>query len=485
MVNLMMNKENYFSICLTLLFLGKILVAQPISSSCFNDTLSYEKTIVNIEKKNCAENMKKDSLFEKQTPFSNLSEIGCYTDNIPLKNGWNWISFPRLERVNNNYTPSIPVLERVNYYPELEMELWDQVYNYLIFDGSNWSGNLNSVRSTKGYKLELDIDESESNMPLIDLHGAKLNPTTAITLYPNQENWVGYFIEEAQMPTDAIPEDVFDHITYLKAQYWAMIRQETEPYTWFIKGNVTPIRYGNMINIEVDQLQTLVWNNPEESAEEIETLSAGYYSFTEQADYLPIFVETDSTSDIQEIAVLAGNEVVGAGVRLPGDTLVEVNAYLEGVPAGTPLEFETWSGYKSQPVQAGDYAVQNRNTGNYEKRVVYKGERAKYHLISLKAGQDALISQNVSDATCSPNPFSREILFTFRLNTEVNVNLAIYDLAGNRISELLNGELPAGYYEAVWDGRNTKGIQKQNGIYVYKLIAGNGNEISGKVVLIK
>jgi hypothetical protein len=217
----------------------------------------------------------------------------------------------------------------------------------------------------------------------------------------------------------------------------------------------------------------------------METLSAEYYSFTEQADYLPIFVETDSTSDIQEIAVLAGNEVVGAGVRLAGDTLVEVNAYLEEVPAGTPLEFETWSGYKSQPVQAGDFAVRNRNTGNYEKRVIYKGERAKYHLVSLKAGQKVLISQSVSDATCSPNPFGHETLFTFRHNTEGNVDLAIYDLAGNRIHELLNGELPAGYYEAAWDGRNTTGIQKQNGIYVYKLIPGNGNEISGKVVLIK
>lgn len=482
-----MNKENYFSICLTLLFLGKILVAQPISSSCFNDTLSYEKTIVNIEKKNCAENMKKDSLFEKQTPFSNLSEIGCYTDNIPLKNGWNWKSFPRLERVDNNYAPTIPVLERVNYFPDLYMYLIDKNTPSIFKKWQNytWSGYLNNVRSTNGYKLELDIDENESNMPLIELHGAKLDPATPITLYPNQGNWVGYFIEEAQMPTDAIPEDVFDHITYLKAQYWTMIRQETEPYTWFIKGNVTPIRYGDMVIIETDSQQTLVWNNPDEPAEEMEALTTEYYSFTEQADYLPIFVETDSTSDIQEIAVLAGDEVVGAGVRLAGDTLVEVNAYLEGVPAGTPLEFETWSGYKSQPVLAGDYAVQNRNTGNYEKRVVYKGERAKYHLVSLKAGQDALISKSLSDATCLPNPFSRETLFTFRLNTEGNVDLAIYDLAGNHISELLNGELPAGYYEAVWDGRNTAGTQMQNGVYIYKLIAGDGNEISGKVVLIK
>ena len=417
--------------------------------------------------------------------FSSICAIQCNTERLPLQNGWNWKSFPRLERVGNDHTPTIPVLERINYFPDLEIFLLGYYSYHMQFDGESWTGNLNNIRSTDGYKLELDIDENESNMPDIALHGARLDPATPITLYPIQENWVGYFIGESQMPEDAIPEDVFEHITVIKAQYWTMIRQETEPYTWFIKGHVTPIHYGDMVIIEVDSQQTLVWNIPQAPAEEMEALITEYYSFTEQADYLPIFVETDSTSDIQEVAVLAGNEVVGAGVRLPGDTLVEVNAYLEEVPAGTPLEFETWSGYKSQPIPTGDYAVQNPNTGNYEKRIIYKGERSKYHLVSLKTGQDELISQNVSDVICSPNPFSKEILFSFRLNAESNVDLAIYDLTGNRIYELLKGEFPAGYYEVVWDGRNITGIQMQNGIYVYKLIYGNGNEISGKVVLIK
>jgi hypothetical protein len=424
-------------------------------------------------------------LFNGTRAFSSVCAVKCNTERLPLQNGWNWKSFPRMERVGNDFAATIPVLERVNYFPDLYMKLIDVQDRFLKWEDYNWGGNLNNVRSTNGYKLELDLDENESNMPAIALHGAGLGPATPITLLPNQENWVGYFIGESQMPEDAISEDVFDHITVIKAQYWAMIRQETEPYTWFVKGHVTPIRYGDMVIIEVDSQQTLVWNLPQAPAEEMEALTTEYYSYTEQADYLPIFVETDQASDIQEIAVLAGNEVVGAGVRLAGDTLVEVNAYLEGVPPGTPLEFETWSGYKSQPIPTGDYAVQNRNTGNYEKRVIYKGERAKYHLVSLKAGKDASVSQHVSDAACSPNPFSNETLFTFRLNAEDNVDLAIYDLAGNRIYELLKGALPAGYYEAVWDGKNTAGIHMQNGIYLYKLITGNGNEISGKVVLIK
>nr|NQU92687.1 T9SS type A sorting domain-containing protein [Bacteroidota bacterium] len=430
-------------------------------------------------------NAPENKIYWPNGDFSNISVIKGYTDKLALQEGWNWKSFPRMERTGNNPDFSQTILSRINYFPQLELYLIEDFDEdpYKRFLNMTWDGFLDDVFSTKGYKLDMTL--LDSPQPDIALHGAKLDPATPITLYPNQENWVGYFIGEPQDSEDAISEDVFEHITYLKAQYWSMTRQGTEPYTWFIKGRVTPIHYGDMVIIEVDSQQSLVWNNPEESAEEVESLSTEYYSFTEQADYLPIFVETDSTSDIQEIAVLAGNEVVGAAVRLPGDTLMEVNAYLEEVPAGTPLELETWTGLKSQPVQVGDYAVKNQNTGMYENRIIYKGERAKYHVVSLKAGQVEPIFENVSNASCSPNPFGNETLFTFNLNTDGHVNLTVYDLEGKRVREILNGHFPAGYYEAPWNGKNAAGMQMQNGIYVYKLITGNGFEVSGKVVLIK
>ncbi|OQX76023.1 MAG: hypothetical protein B6D64_10625, partial [Bacteroidetes bacterium 4484_276] len=405
-------------------------------------------------------------LYSNNMPFSNISEIMCYTDRLGLQNGWNWKSFPRMERIGNDYYPTIPVLERVNYYPDLNMELRELGPNYLIFNGDYWYGNLDNVQSTKGYKLELDL--TDSPMPDIALHGAKLDPSTQLTIYPNTENWVGYFIEEAQMPEDAIPAPVWDDLTIVRAQYWAMFKSTTEPYTWKIKGHVTPIHYGDMIILETAAGISFQWNQPQEAAEEIETIITEYYSYEEQANYLPIFVETDSISGIDEIAVLANGDVVGAAVRLPGDTLVEVNAYLEDVPSGTPLEFETWSDYKSAPVEKGSYSVKNPFTGIYEKRNIYKGESAKYHIASLKSGTVARTPACISDASCSPNPFRSETLFSFRLNTTSPVSLRIYDQNGNRVSELMNSTLPAGYYKTAWDGANSTGARIDNGVYFYK-----------------
>ena len=471
-----MNK-NKLTISLILLFLlNSILFAQPISLITTIDTLPDGKAIVTIEKSD-------SSLSGKPVTLDKFNDTICYTDRLGLQNGWNWKSFPRMERVDNDYAPTIPVLERVNYFPDLYMRLinsegYEKVYTLEL----GWTGLLENVRSNKGYWLELDLIDSP--MPEIDLHGAKLNPSTEITIYPNQENWVGYYIEEAQMPEDAIPADVWDDLTMVKAQYWSMIKTTSEP-KWKVKGRVTPIHYGDMIILYSDEVVTFQWNQPQEAAEEVETIMSEYYSYEEQANYLPVFVETDSTSDIEEIAILANGEVVGASVRLPGDTLIEVNAYLDDVPPGTPLEFETWTGYKSAPMEKDSYSVRNPFSGVYEKRDIYKGESAKYHIASLKAVTVAQTPACISDATCSPNPFRSETLFTFRLNSDSPVRLYIYDQNGTLVCELMNSTLPAGYYKTAWDGANNTDAHLDNGVYFYKLSSGNGEEVSGKVVLIR
>ena len=423
-------------------------------------------------------------LYACNMPFSNISEIGCYTDKLGLQDGWNWRSFPRLERVGNSPDFSETILSRINYFPQLELHMIEDFDGdpFKDFDNMTWDGFLDDVFSTDGYKFDLTLIDSPQ--PDIALHGAKLDPSTELTIYPNQENWVGYFIEEAQMPEDAIPAGDLAHITFIRAQYWSMTRIPSEP-EWFIKGRVTPIHYGDMIIIEVDEQRTFAWNQPQEAAEEMETLFTENYQYEEQADYLPIFVETDAASDIQEIAVLANCEVVGAAVRLPGDTLVEVNAYLEDVPPGTPLEFETWSGYKSAPIEKGSYSVKNPFSGLYEKRSIYKGENAKFHIASLKAGTVAHTPSCISDAKCAPNPFSRETLITFRLNSGSIVNLCIFDQNGKMVRELMDSPIPAGYYKLAWDGTNNRGHQLENGVYFLRLKAGEENEIKGKVVLIK
>lgn len=71
------------------------------------------------------------------------------------------------------------------------------------------------------------------------------------------------------------------------------------------------------------------------------------------------------------------------------------------------------------------------------------------------------------------NPFNPATTINFALPERASVNLSIYNLLGEKIIELVNGELEAGYYEKVWDAGSYP-----SGVYLYRLQA---NSIGGSV----
>jgi len=54
------------------------------------------------------------------------------------------------------------------------------------------------------------------------------------------------------------------------------------------------------------------------------------------------------------------------------------------------------------------------------------------------------------------------------------VTLKIYNLLGEEVARIMNDELrAAGYYVAIWDGRDKNGKIVASGVYVYRLQAGS------------
>ncbi|MCB0805805.1 MAG: T9SS type A sorting domain-containing protein, partial [Bacteroidales bacterium] len=210
-----------------------------------------------------------------------------------------------------------------------------------------------------------------------------------------------------------------------------------------------------------------------------------FYTYEEQADYLPFYVETDSTSDVQEIALLADGEVRGAAVRLPGDTLTEVNGYLEGVVPGAVIEFETWNGYKSEPIQKDGYVVIDHRRKLREKRTIYKGEKADYYHVSLKSNEVYNLPAEMGKVTCKPNPFRNQVEFSFRLNRAGAVKIEVLDITGKKVKTVIDGFYPAGYYSFTWQGENESGQRIKPGVYFYKVSTGNEPVQTDKIVMIK
>ena len=73
-----------------------------------------------------------------------------------------------------------------------------------------------------------------------------------------------------------------------------------------------------------------------------------------------------------------------------------------------------------------------------------------------------------------PNPFNPETTIPYALSSDAIVSLTIYNIAGQVVRKLVDGEaLAAGQYQAVWDGQSESGTSVASGMYFYLLHAGD------------
>lgn len=68
-----------------------------------------------------------------------------------------------------------------------------------------------------------------------------------------------------------------------------------------------------------------------------------------------------------------------------------------------------------------------------------------------------------------PNPFNPETTFNFSLKEAGKVRLDIYNLRGQLVRCLVNGNLNRGIHNLVWNGKDTNGRSVGSGVYLYRL----------------
>jgi hypothetical protein len=74
-----------------------------------------------------------------------------------------------------------------------------------------------------------------------------------------------------------------------------------------------------------------------------------------------------------------------------------------------------------------------------------------------------------------PNPFRGNTEIRFALPRAGQVELGLYNVAGQRVSTLASGSYPAGYHSVRWSGRDGQGQPLSNGVYFYRLEARGQN----------
>ena len=82
-----------------------------------------------------------------------------------------------------------------------------------------------------------------------------------------------------------------------------------------------------------------------------------------------------------------------------------------------------------------------------------------------------------------PNPFNPSTMIPYQLPAAMHVRLEVFNILGQRIATLVDGERPAGFHTASWDATDAAGEAVAAGVYLYRL-SGDGVQATRSMLLI-
>ena len=82
-----------------------------------------------------------------------------------------------------------------------------------------------------------------------------------------------------------------------------------------------------------------------------------------------------------------------------------------------------------------------------------------------------------------PNPFNPSTVIPYQLAASSAVRLEVFNLLGQHIATLVDGERPAGFHTATWHATDATGRAVGAGVYIYRMTVGMERQ-TGRMVLL-
>lgn len=105
-------------------------------------------------------------------------------------------------------------------------------------------------------------------------------------------------------------------------------------------------------------------------------------------------------------------------------------------------------------------------------------EECSYLADVPEAAGQVLLGQN------HPNPFNPRTNISFWLPLALNVQLSVFDARGRIVDVLIEGQMPAGPHQVLWNGRDGGGRMAPSGTYLYQLQM-QGKTMTRKMTLLR
>jgi predicted outer membrane repeat protein len=102
------------------------------------------------------------------------------------------------------------------------------------------------------------------------------------------------------------------------------------------------------------------------------------------------------------------------------------------------------------------------HSGGYSAPVYASGTSA--------VGEEGQLPQAMAIARIVPNPFNPMTTIYYDVPKTGQVKLAVFDIRGRLVRELVTGPVPAGNHRVVWDGRDGQGQMSAAGVYFARMV---------------
>ena len=130
------------------------------------------------------------------------------------------------------------------------------------------------------------------------------------------------------------------------------------------------------------------------------------------------------------------------------------------------------------------YTDTKLQSGKYQYRLKMVDNNGSFTYSSVEAATVA-IPKDFSVSQNYPNPFNPSTKIDYQVPVDAKVVMEVYNIAGQRVFELVNQEQSAGYYTVDFGASKLS-----SGVYIYRIVASDkatGNNFSSikKMMLLK
>ena len=111
-------------------------------------------------------------------------------------------------------------------------------------------------------------------------------------------------------------------------------------------------------------------------------------------------------------------------------------------------------------------------------------DAAGYFALPLKSLGGPALPQAWTLGQNYPNPFNPSTIIPYQVPTVGHVRLEVFNVLGQRIATLVDGERSAGVHTAVWDATDAAGRAVGAGVYFYRLRSAGQPTLTRRMVLV-